>query len=79
MSNPYVTIFREPGSKGFASAAFLARLPTTMAPIGIVTMLSQAQGGYWVAGGVAGCFAVTSAFVAPQISRLVDQYGQSKV
>jgi MFS family permease len=79
MANPYATIFREPGSKSFAAAAFMARLPTTMVPIGIVTMLSQTQGSYWLAGAVAGCFAVASALVSPHISRLVDRYGQSKV
>lgn len=79
MSNPYAVIFREPGAKGFASAAFLARLPLAMAPIGIVAMLSQTHGEYWLAGAVSATFALTNALVAPQISRLVDRYGQAAV
>jgi MFS family permease len=79
VNNPYVTIFREPGAKGFVFAAFLARLPTTMVPIGIVTMLAQTEGSYWLGGAAAGCFAISSALAAPQISRFVDRHGQSRV
>ena len=79
MSNPYREIFRAPGTKGFAAAGFVARLPIAMAPIGIVTMLSQAQGGYWLAGAVAGVFTLTNAIAAPQISRLVDRHGQGRL
>jgi MFS family permease len=79
MSNPYREIFRAPGAKGFAAAGFLARLPLAMAPIGIVAMLSQALGEYWLAGAVSATFALTNALVAPQISRLVDRLGQARV
>ncbi|KKB13560.1 MFS transporter [Devosia geojensis] len=79
MSNPYSEIFRAPGAKGFASAGFLARLPLAMTTMGIVAMLSQTHGEYWLAGAVAATFALTNAFVAPQISRLVDRFGQSRV
>jgi MFS family permease len=83
-ANPYREIFQAPGTKGFAAAAFLARLPFAMAPIGIVAMLSQTAsnghgGEYWLAGAVAATFALTNALVAPQISRLVDRRGQSPV
>jgi MFS family permease len=79
MSNPYRKIFRAPGTKGFASAAFVARLPIAMAPIGIVAMLSQTHGEYWLAGAVASIFTLANAFVAPQLSRLVDHFGQSRL
>ena len=79
MSNPYREIFRAPGTKGFAAAAFVARLPIAMAPIGIVTMLSQTHGEYWLAGAVAAAFTLTNAFAAPQISRLVDRFGQGRL
>jgi MFS family permease len=79
MSNPYRKIFRAPGAKGFSAAAFFARLPLAMAPIGIVAMLSQTRGEYWLAGAVSATFALTNAFVSPQISRLVDRLGQSAV
>lgn len=79
MRNPYGEIFRVPGAKGFAAAAFFARLPIAMAPIGIVAMLSQARGEYWLAGAVSATFALTNAFAAPQISRWIDRLGQTTV
>jgi MFS family permease len=79
MSNPYSEIFRAPGAKGFASAGFFARLPIAMAPIGIVAMLSQTYGEYWLAGAVSATYALTNAVVAPQISRLIDRVGQTRV
>lgn len=79
MANPYREIFRAPGAKGFATAGFFARLPLAMAPIGIVAMLSQTHGEYWLAGAVAATFALTNALVSPQISRLVDRFGQTAV
>lgn len=79
MSNPYREIFRAPGAKGFAAAGFIARLPIAMAPIGIVAMLSQTHGEYWLAGAVSATYALTNAFLAPQISRLVDRAGQTAV
>lgn len=79
MSNPYAVIFRAPGAKGFAAAGFFARLPIAMAPIGIVAMLSQTHGEYWLAGTVSAVFALTNALIAPQISRVVDRLGQGRV
>jgi len=79
MSNPYGEIFRAPGAKGFSTAGFFARLPIAMAPIGIVAMVSQTHGEYWLAGAVSATFALTNALVAPQISRLVDRVGQTAV
>jgi MFS family permease len=79
MANPYREIFSAPGAAGFASAGFVARLPIAMAPIGIVTMLAQTHGAYWLAGAVAAAFTLTNALIAPQISRLVDRLGQSRL
>ncbi|RWO90161.1 MFS transporter [Mesorhizobium sp.] len=79
MQNPYAEIFRAPGAKGFAVAGFMARLPIAMAPIGIVAMLSQTRGEYWLAGAVSATYALANAFVAPQISRLVDRLGQTRI
>ncbi|RWM24183.1 MAG: MFS transporter [Mesorhizobium sp.] len=79
MPNPYREIFKARGAKGFAAAGFVARLPMAMAPIGIVAMLSQTHGEYWLAGAVSATYALANAFVAPQISRLVDRLGQARV
>ena len=79
MANPYRQIFRAPGAPGFAAAGFVARMPMAMAPIGIVAMLSQTHGEYWLAGAVSATFALTNALAAPQISRLIDRLGQSRI
>ncbi|WP_210275214.1 MFS transporter [Sphingomonas sp. So64.6b] len=50
-----------------------------MAPIGIVAMLSQTRGEYWLAGAVSATYALTNAVIAPQISRLIDRLGQTRV
>jgi len=79
MLGTYREIFRAPGTKGFAAAGFVARLPIAMVPIGIVTMLAQSGSGYWLAGAVAATFTLANAFAAPQISRLVDRFGQARL
>src|SRR5688500_3782469 len=50
-----------------------------MAPIGIVTMLAQSRGEYWLAGAVAGTFTFANAIASPQVSRLADRLGQFRV
>ncbi|WP_094702441.1 MFS transporter [Brevibacillus laterosporus] len=79
MPNPYRELFDAPGAKGFSAAGFIARMPISMTGIGLVTMLSQLRGEYWLAGTVAATFALAAALMAPQISRLVDRLGQSRV
>ena len=79
MTNPYKSIFCVRGTKGFAAAAFVARMPVAMSSIGIVTMLSQRRAEYWLAGAVAATFTLTNAIIAPQISRLVDRFGQRRL
>jgi MFS family permease len=79
MANPYLELFTAPGATAFSSAGFVARLPVSMVTLGIVTMLSQARGEYWLAGAVAASFALANAMIAPQVSRLVDRHGQRRV
>lgn len=75
----YTTLLKTPGAKGFVLAGLLARLPVSMTAIGIITMLSELNASYTLAGGVAAVFTLSCAVIAPRISRLVDRYGQSKV
>ena len=79
MANPYLSLFSHPGSLAFSAAAWVARMPISMTGIGIITMLSQTSGSYWLAGAVAATFTFSMALLAPQISRLVDRYGQRRV
>ncbi|WP_025126322.1 MFS transporter [Pseudomonas sp. PH1b] len=79
MANPYRELFTAPGSRAFVLAGMIARMPISMTGIGLITMLAQLHGGYALAGGVAATFALATAFCAPQVSRLVDRYGQGRV
>jgi len=79
MSNPYRDLFRAPGSKGFALAGLLARLPLPMTGIGIIVALSQLRGSYALAGAVSATFVLIYALLSPHISRLVDRHGQRRV
>ncbi|MFP3496582.1 MFS transporter [Pseudomonas sp. SIMBA_059] len=79
MANPYAELFQAPGSRAFVLAGMLARMPVSMTGIGLITMLSQVHGGYGLAGSVAAVFALATALCAPQVSRLVDRYGQGRV
>ncbi|MCG7506333.1 MFS transporter [Mesorhizobium retamae] len=79
MRNPYSEIFQAPGAKAFSAAGFVARLPLSMITLGIVTMLSETHGEYWLAGAVSATFALASGLIAPQVSRLVDRHGQRRV
>lgn len=79
MPNAYREIFQAPGSMAFSGAGFLARLPVSMITIGIVAMLSQTHGQYWLAGAVSATFAFSNALISPRVSRLVDRHGQRRV
>ncbi|MFG3408052.1 MFS transporter [Streptomyces sp. NPDC048142] len=79
MANPYGALFKTPGSVAFSAAGFVARMPLSMAGIGIITMLSQMRGEYGLAGAVSATFTLSMALCGPQISRVVDRRGQSKV
>ena len=79
MANPYRELFKAPGSGAFVLAGMIARMPISMTGIGLITMLSQLQGGYGLAGAVAATFALATAFCAPQVSRLVDRFGQRRI
>ncbi|SDZ66249.1 MFS transporter [Pseudomonas sp. NFIX28] len=79
MANPYRELFNAPGSRAFVTAGMIARMPISMTGIGLITMLSQLKGGYALAGAVAATFALATAFCAPQVSRMVDRFGQGRV
>lgn len=79
MAQPYRELFAAPGTRGFALAGLLARIPLPMIGIGIITMLSQLRGSYALAGAVSASFVLSYALVSPQVSRWVDLRGQSRV
>ncbi|MFB7596216.1 MFS transporter [Streptomyces sp. NPDC056160] len=79
MPSPYRALFAAPGSRGFSAAGFLGRMPLSMMGIGVVTMISQLTGRYGLAGALSATIALAAAAFGPQISRLVDRYGQRRV
>ncbi|SPE99393.1 MFS transporter [Streptomyces sp. MA5143a] len=79
MPSPYTALFAAPGTKGFTAAGFIGRMPLSMMGIGVVTMISQITGRYGLAGALSATIALSAAVLGPQISRLVDQYGQRRV
>lgn len=60
-------------------AAFVARLPLSMAPLSILLLVQHARGAYGVAGLVTGAFALGSAAGTPLWGRLMDRFGQIRV
>ncbi|MCU0092729.1 MFS transporter [Pseudomonas koreensis] len=79
MANHYRELVSTPGATGLILASSIARLPQAMIGIGIITMLVQQTGVYWLAGAVAGTFTLANALLGPRISKQVDQRGQSRV
>ncbi|MFJ6216337.1 MFS transporter [Streptomyces sp. NPDC092296] len=79
MLSTYRQIFAAPGSLAFSATGLVSRLPISMTGIGIVTMLAQLRGAYGLAGAVTATLALAAAVLGPQVSRLVDRYGQRRV
>lgn len=79
MPSPYRVIFAAPGTRSFTAAGLLGRTPVAMMGIGVVTMVSQITGEYGLAGALAATVAISLALLGPQVSRLVDRYGQRRV
>ncbi|MET0411344.1 MAG: MFS transporter, partial [Polyangiaceae bacterium] len=79
MLAPYRAIFAAPGTKGFCTAGFLARMPNGLYAASMVTMLSELRGSFSLAGSVMAIALISVAVVGPQVSRLVDRFGQRRV
>ncbi|TWF97562.1 putative MFS family arabinose efflux permease [Kitasatospora viridis] len=79
MLSSYRQIFAAPGSLAFSATGLVSRLPISMVGVGVVTMFSELRGSYGLAGAITATLALASAALGPQISRLVDRYGQRRV
>ncbi|QWA10330.1 MFS transporter [Sodalis ligni] len=79
MANPYREMLTTPGVMGLVFASFIVRLPQAMIGIGIITMLAEQRGLYWLAGSVAATFTLANALIGPHVSKFVDRHGQSRV
>ncbi|MFJ9900997.1 MFS transporter [Streptomyces sp. NPDC091280] len=78
-STNYRTLLRTSGAAAFFFPAALGRLGIAMTGIGIVWLVHTRTGSYAAAGLVTGGFAVADAVAGPQIGRLVDRFGQTRV
>jgi len=77
--NPYRAIFRARGSFAFFFTSFIARFPIAMVTLAIVTMISAKREDFTLPATVATIYILANALIAPQLSRLADRYGQSRI
>jgi len=75
----YAAVLRTPGAWKFYLAAASAKIGIAMTGLGIVWLVHGATGSYGAAGSVTGGFAVAEAVVGPQVARLIDRFGQTRM
>jgi hypothetical protein len=75
----YRTLLRAPGAAAFFLTAAAGRVGIAMTSLGIVWLVHARTGSYATAGLVTGGFAVAEASAGPQLARLIDRFGQSRV
>jgi len=78
-NNPYLQLFRTPGTARFFIAGLIARFPHSMMTLGIVIMLSSTRDTFAMPSLVASACVLSCALIAPQLSRLADRYGQKRI
>jgi hypothetical protein len=78
-SATYRTLLRVPGAAAFFLTAAVGRVGIAMTSLGIVWLVHVRTGSYATAGLVIGGFAVAEAVAGPQLARLADRFGQTRV
>ncbi|QUQ66663.1 MFS transporter [Kutzneria sp. CA-103260] len=78
-SATYRTLLRIPGAAAFFLTSVVGRVGIAMTSLGIVWLVHARTGSYITAGLVTGGFAVAEAVAGPQLARLTDRFGQSRV
>jgi hypothetical protein len=78
-SATYRTLLRAPGAAAFFLTATAGRVGIAMTSLGIVWLVHARTGSFATAGLVTGGFAVAEAVAGPQLARLMDRFGQSRV
>jgi len=77
--NPYRQLFRIKGVTGFFISGLIARFPQGMVTLGAVLMLNSTHGGFGLPSLVASTAILACALIAPQLSRLADTHGQTRI
>lgn len=75
----YRDILAVPGAAWFSFTGAFARLPLSMAGLGIVLLVESRSGSYGRAGAVAAAFVLVAAVSGPVQGRLADRLGQAPV
>jgi predicted MFS family arabinose efflux permease len=75
----YRPLLRTPGTAAFFLAASAGRVGIAMTGIGLVWLLHARTGSYGTAGLAAAGFSLAEALVGPQLARLIDRFGQTRV
>jgi MFS family permease len=78
-TSTYAAVLRTPGAWKFYLAAAPARIGIAMTGLGIVWLVHGSTGSYAAAGSVTGGFAVAEAIAGPQVARLIDRFGQTRM
>ena len=79
MFSSYRRLFAAPGGPAMIVTGLLARFPTGMVGVAAVFMITAARGSYALAGSLAATVLVVVALTGPQLSRLIDRHGQSRI
>lgn len=79
MLSTYGRVLSRPGATAFSLTGLVARLPISMAGLGIVLLVQASEGSYGVAGAVSAAYMVANAVVAIVQGRLLDRLGQGRV
>jgi MFS family permease len=75
----YRHLLRTRGAAAFFLTAAAGRVGIAMTGLGLVWLLHARTGSYGTAGLASAGFALAEALVGPQVARLVDRYGQTRV
>jgi Major Facilitator Superfamily len=75
----YRTLLRAPGVAAFFLTAAVGRVGIAMTGLGIVWLVHARTGSYATAGLVTAGFAVAETVAGPQLARLIDRFGQTRV
>lgn len=75
----YGPLLRTPGAAAFFLTAAVGRVGIAMTGLGLVWLLHDRTGSYATAGLATAGFALAEALVGPQLARLVDGFGQTRV
>ena len=75
----YGPLLRTPGAAAFYLTAAFGRVGIAMTGLGLVWLLHDRTGSYATAGLAAGGFALAEALAGPQLARLIDRFGQTRV